>query len=76
MTKKKIGNYRKLDEVLGDIIANSNEPVSAKTLESKLYKNYKVSQLKVNPRTIGQRLRGRPNVRVIQQKKTNFYTNF
>jgi hypothetical protein len=74
VSREKIGNYKKLDRVIETVISQQKEPVTANKIEDTILKEYQVKQIKVNPRSIGQRLKGRPNVRVDRRGKQNFYS--
>lgn len=74
MIRKKINTYKKLDEVIVDIVGSNNKPITANEIHSQLHTQYQLSQISCTDRSIAMRLRGNPSVRVIKQQRQNTYT--
>jgi hypothetical protein len=71
--KKFIRSYKELNEVIYKIIDFTEEPLSPKEIQGMILSNYNTNKLSVGPRSIAARIRGKPNVRVINTPKGNKY---
>ena len=65
MKLEKIKSYKKLDEVIANIVIEQPTPVTASQIGEVLNQQYHTESLYVSNRAIAMRLRGNPNIRVI-----------
>lgn len=72
MKLEKIKSYKKLDEVIVNIVQNQSQPVTANEIGVVLTQQYQTDKLYVSNKAIAMRLRGNPNIRVISGKYNKY----